>query len=111
MKNNKMFLKLKVSYPPICENGETRVSIRRYCRFFLRSFDAHFFVAVLPFLAFLHRKFPPYFFAGIRACANMRFRPNTSVGNADRSISRRSARTLNNAGDRDVLRQNRYENA
>ena len=52
---------------------------------FLRSFDAHFFVAVLPFLAFLHRIFPPYFFAGIRACANMRFRPNTSVGNADRS--------------------------
>ena len=42
---------------------------------FLRSFDAHFFVAVLPFLALLHRIFPPYFFAGIRACANMRFRP------------------------------------
>ena len=51
------------------------MSIRRYCRIFLRSFDAHFFIAFLPFGAFLHRIFPPYFFAGIRACANMRFRP------------------------------------
>ena len=40
------------------------MSIRRYCRISLRSFDAHFFVAVLPFLPFLHRIFPPYFFAG-----------------------------------------------
>ena len=52
---------------------------------FLRSFDAHFFVAVLPFLAFLHRIFPPYFCAGIRATSCATFRPNTSVGNADRS--------------------------
>ena len=80
-----MFIKLKVSYPPICENGELRVSIRRYCRIFLRSFDAHFFIALLPFWAILSRNFPPYFFAGIRACANMRFCPHTSVGNADRS--------------------------
>ena len=70
---------------------------------FLRSFDAHFFVAVLPFLALLHRIFPPYFFAGIRATSCATFRPNTSFGNADRSTSRRSARTLNNAGDGDVL--------
>ena len=61
-------------------------------------------------LAVLSPNFPPYFFAGIRACANMHFRPNTSVGNADRSISRRSARTLNNASDRDVLCEERYEN-
>ena len=60
------------------------MSIRRYCRIFLRSFDAHFFVAVLPFLAFLHRNFPPYFVAGIRACTNMRLARITSVGNADR---------------------------
>ena len=49
------------------------MSIRRYCRFFLRSFDAHFFV-----------------FAGIRACG--------------------ISRTLNNAGDGDVLCEERYEN-
>ena len=61
------------------------MSIRRYCSFFLRSFDAHFFVAVLPFLEFLHRIFLPYFFAGIRATSCATFRPNTSVGNADRS--------------------------
>ena len=46
------------------------MSIRRDCRFFLRSFDAHFFVAVLPFEAVLHRIFPPYFFAGTRVTVN-----------------------------------------
>ena len=52
---------------------------------FLRSFDAHFFIAFLPFGAVLSRNFPPYFFAGIRATSCATFRPNTSVGNADRS--------------------------
>ena len=71
-----MFLKIESEQSSHLWKWELRVSIRRYCRIFLRSFDAHFFVAVLPFLAFLHRIFPPYFFAGIRACANMRFRPH-----------------------------------
>jgi hypothetical protein len=52
---------------------------------FLRSFDAHFFIAFLPFWAVSYRNFPPYFFAGIRATSCATFRPNTSVGNADRS--------------------------
>ena len=37
----------------------------------------------------------------------MRFRPNTPVGNAERSISRRPARTLNDAGYGDVLQKNK----
>ena len=94
------------------------MSIRRYCRIFLRSFDAHFlFLRVEGYLNFTHfgeilsRKSPPYFFAGIRATSCATFRPNTSVGNADRLISCGFARTLNNAGDGDVLCQERYENA
>ena len=68
------------------------MSIRRYCRIFLRSFDAHFlFLRVVAYSNFTHlgafliQNFPPYFFAGIRATSCATFRLNTSVGNADRS--------------------------
>ena len=41
----------------------------------------------------------------------MRLARITSVGNADRLTSRRSARTLNDTSDGDVLCEERYENA
>ena len=54
---------------------------------FLWSFDAHFFIAFLPFGAVLSRKFSPYFVAGISKVSFRRLLRFTSDGNADRSRS------------------------
>ena len=59
------------------------MSIRRYCRIFLRSFDAHFFVFAggesfkfSSFMGNFEPNFPAVFFAGIRATSCATFRPH-----------------------------------
>ena len=85
--------KLKVSYPPICENGEQGWASGDIAEFFCGLLMLIFLLLrggkMFKFSSYLgsfEPKFPAvFFFAGIRACANMHFRSNTSVGNADRS--------------------------
>ena len=74
-----MFLKLKVSYPPICENGEQGWASGDIAEFFLLSFDAHFFVFAggesfkfSSYIGSFEPKFPAVFFCrnkGVRKYA------------------------------------------